>query len=65
MQNETLAQNFHLLDLATMKTRQLTQLTNPAAMRTFDVTPDGMAIVFDRTQEHANIAVVDLTGKAK
>ena len=65
MQNETLAQDFHLLDLATMKMRQLTQLTNPAAMRTFDVTPDGMAIVFDRTQEHANIAVVDLTGKAK
>jgi hypothetical protein len=35
------AQDFWLLDLATRKSRQLTRFTNPAAMRTFDITPDG------------------------
>jgi hypothetical protein len=36
MQNATLAQDFWLLDLATMKSRPLTHLNNSAAMRTFD-----------------------------
>lgn len=42
------AQDFMLLNLATRQTRQLTRLTNPAAMRTFDITADGKQIVFDR-----------------
>ena len=37
--------NFAMLDLTSMKTRPLTRLKNPVAMRTFDITPDGEEIV--------------------
>ena len=32
------SQNFQLLDVATLKSRVLTELHNPATMRTFDIT---------------------------
>jgi len=35
------SQDFWLLDLATMKSRRLTELNPGATMRTFDITPDG------------------------
>jgi Tol biopolymer transport system component len=60
MKNETLEQDFYLLDLETMQTRALTHLTGSGAMRTFDVTPDGNAIVFDRTQVKTDIVLIDL-----
>jgi Tol biopolymer transport system component len=60
MKNETLEQDFYLLDLATMQTRPLTHLTSVGAMRTFDITPDGKAIVFDRTQAKTDIVLIDL-----
>ena len=53
-------QDFWLLDLATKKTRQLTQLTSTAATRTFDITPDGKQIVFDRLRENSDIVLIDL-----
>jgi Tol biopolymer transport system component/tRNA A-37 threonylcarbamoyl transferase component Bud32 len=65
MQNATLAQDFWLLDLATMKSRPLTHLNNSAAMRTFDVTSDGKQIVFDRAKENSDIVLIDLPGKNK
>jgi len=52
--------DFALLDLATMKTRPLTHLTDRAAMRTFDITPDGKQIVFDRLRENSDIVLIDL-----
>ena len=54
------AQDFWLLDLATKKSHPLTQLTNPDTMRTFDVTPDGKQIVFDRLPQNADIVLIDL-----
>jgi hypothetical protein len=54
------SQDFWLLDLATKKTRPLTRLNNVAAMRTFDITPDGKQIVFDRSQENSDIVLIDL-----
>jgi Tol biopolymer transport system component len=61
MQGETpAAQNFWLLDLATMKSRQLTGLSDSAAMRTFDITPDGKQIVFDRFRENSDIVLIEL-----
>jgi Tol biopolymer transport system component/predicted Ser/Thr protein kinase len=60
MQNETLAQDFWLLDLATMRSRKLTAFNNTDAMRTFDVTPDGKQIVFDRLRENSDIVLIDL-----
>jgi len=56
-------QDFWLLDLGTMRSRRLTQLNNPAVMRTFDITPDGSGIVFDRLQENSNILLIDLATK--
>ena len=63
MQNEAPAQDFWILDLATMKSRPLTHLNASAAMRTFDVTPDGKRIVFDREKENSDIVLIDLLGK--
>src|SRR5271167_1413449 len=56
-------QDFWLLDLSTMRSRRLTQLKNPAAMRTFDITPDGGRIVFDRLRENSDIRLIDLATK--
>jgi serine/threonine protein kinase/Tol biopolymer transport system component len=57
------AQDFWLLDLATMHSRRLTRLSNPAAMRSFDVSPDGSRIVFDRLRENSEILLIDLATK--
>jgi Tol biopolymer transport system component len=53
------ARNFFLIDLATRRTRQLTQLGNLGTIQTFDVTPDGRYIVFDRTQQNSNIVLIE------
>ena len=60
MQGHLPSQDFWLLDLATKKTRPLTHLNNGAAMRTFDVAPDGKQIVFDRLRENSDIVLIDL-----
>jgi serine/threonine protein kinase/Tol biopolymer transport system component len=60
MQGSLTWQDFWLLDLATKKTRQLTQLNNPSTMRTFDITPDGKQIVFDRSRQNSDIVLIDL-----
>jgi Tol biopolymer transport system component len=51
--------DFALLDLATLKSRPLTQLDNPAVIMTFDITPDGKKIVFDRLRENSDIVLID------
>jgi serine/threonine protein kinase len=63
MQNATTSQDFWLLDFATMNTRPLSHLQDSATMRTFDVTPDGKQIVFDRAKEDFDIVLIDLAGK--
>jgi serine/threonine protein kinase len=64
MLGSTLAeQDFWLLDLSTMRSRRLTRLSNPAVMRTFDITPDGGRIVFDRLRENSDILLIDLATK--
>jgi Tol biopolymer transport system component len=52
-------QDFWLLDLATMNMRRLTRLAEHATMRTFDVTPDGKQIVFDRLRENSAVVLID------
>ncbi len=54
------SQDFWLLDLTTMKSRQLTQFDTSATMRTFDITPDGQRIVFDRLSEDSDIVLIEL-----
>ena len=36
---------------------------NPGAMQTFDITPDGKQIVFDRLRENSDIVLIDLPAK--
>jgi Tol biopolymer transport system component len=54
------AQEFWLLDLATSKTRQLTRLNQQATMWSFDISPDGRQIVFDRIRDNSDIVLIDL-----
>jgi serine/threonine protein kinase/Tol biopolymer transport system component len=64
MRGSTLAgQDFWLLDLSTMRSRQLTRLVNPATMQSFDVTPDGSRIVFDRQRGNSQILLIDMKAK--
>ncbi len=60
MQGSSAAQDFWLLDLASKKTRPLTHLQNSSAMQTFDLTPDGKRIVFDRLRENSDLVLIDL-----
>jgi Tol biopolymer transport system component/predicted Ser/Thr protein kinase len=60
MQRELRSQDFWLLDLTGMKTRPLTRLTRHDPMRTFDITPDGQRIVFDRLRENSDIVLIDI-----
>jgi serine/threonine protein kinase/Tol biopolymer transport system component len=53
-------QDFWLLELNTMRSRRLTRLSSSAVMRTFDITPDGKRIVFDRLSEDSEILLIDL-----
>ena len=63
MQGTLRSQDFWLLDLGTKKTRPLSHLNNSATMRTFDITPDGKQIVFDRLRENSDIVLIDLPKK--
>jgi len=64
MQGSFGSQDFWILDLATRKSRQLTHLNSTARMRTFDITPDGKQIVFDRLRDNSDIVLIDLPRKA-
>jgi Tol biopolymer transport system component len=52
--------NFFRVDLATGEGRQLTDLTHSASIQSFDISPDGASIVFDRRSDNADIVVMDL-----
>jgi serine/threonine protein kinase/Tol biopolymer transport system component len=56
-------QDFWLLNLANMKTRRLSELKDRAAMRTFDITPNGKQIVFDRERENSAVVLIDMHGE--
>jgi serine/threonine protein kinase len=53
-------QDFWQLDLTTGRSRQLTNFSNSAIMFTFDIAPDGTAIVFDRLRENADLRLIEL-----
>ncbi len=58
--NTMAEQDFWLLDLRTLRSRRLSRLSSSAVMRTFDITPDGSRIVFDRLKEDSDILLIDL-----
>jgi Tol biopolymer transport system component len=51
--------SFWLLDLTTKLSRQLSKVNN-SSTRTFDITPDGREIVFDRLRDNSDIVLIDL-----
>jgi Tol biopolymer transport system component len=52
--------NFWYLDTTTFLSRQLTKLTNGANTDTFDISPDGTHIVFDRVLGRSDVVLIDL-----
>ena len=52
-------QSFWLLDLATKTSRQLTNLNNAGAIRSFDISP-ARNIIFDRSRGNSHIVLIDL-----
>ena len=52
-------EDFWLFDLTTGDTRLLARLGHGTSM-SFDITPDGRQIVFDRVRENSDIAIIDL-----
>ena len=54
------APDFWLLDVAAKTTRQLTHLSDRGRIETFDIEPDGKAIVFDRIRQNSDIVLIDL-----
>ena len=43
--------------------RQLTHFSDRGFLNTFDVTPDGKYLVFDRTRQNSDIVLIDLPAK--
>jgi Tol biopolymer transport system component len=60
MQGVMWKQNFELLDLTTGARRKLTNLGPEYNMRSFDVSPDGKRILFDRYRDNSDIVLIDL-----
>ncbi len=52
-------QDFWLLDLTTGRLRQLTKLRPGFDMRSFDVSPDGKQILFDRYREDSDVVLIE------
>ena len=52
-------ENFMFLDLSTKSNRQLSNF-DTRLISTFDITPDGKQIVFDRLRENSDIVLIDL-----
>ena len=57
--NQVSPENFWLLDLPSKKARQLSSV-NSRSTRTFDITPDGSQITFDRLKDNSDIVLIDL-----
>ncbi len=56
----TVAPEYFLLDLTSGRRRQLTNLRPGFVTRSFDVSPDGREILFDRYRENSEIVLIDL-----
>jgi Tol biopolymer transport system component len=57
------SKDFWLIDLASKKIRQLTDLSDRGYLNTFDITPDGKHLVFDRSRQNSDVVLIDLAKK--
>jgi Tol biopolymer transport system component len=55
--------NFWIVDLETGQRRQLTNLKPGYSIGSFEVSPDGRKIIFDRVRQNSDIVLIDLAGK--
>ena len=55
--------DFWLLDLATNQRRRLTDLSDRGYLNTFDITPDGKFLVFDRSRQNSDVFLIELPPK--
>jgi Tol biopolymer transport system component len=55
--------DFWLFDLAARSQRRLTQLRRGYDMKSFDVSPDGKQILFDRFRENSDVVLIDLPAR--
>jgi len=60
LQGDFRYQDFWLANLTTGEKRQLTKLKTGYSVRSFDISPDGREILFDRVQENSDIVLIDL-----
>ena len=58
-------EHFWILDLDSMSTRRISSFDVRTTNRTFDVTPDGMRIVFDRLRVNSDLVLIDLPERTK
>lgn len=57
------SKDFWMVDLGTHKVRQLTDLSDRGYLNTFDITPDGQFLVFERSLQNADVVLIDLSRK--
>jgi Tol biopolymer transport system component len=57
--------DFWRLDLATNQYRQLTHLSDRGFLNTFDITPDGLYLVFDRSRQNSDVFLIDVPQKQR
>jgi Tol biopolymer transport system component len=53
-------QEFWILDVSTMNIRKLVELARGATTQSFDISPDGKMIVFDRRSDNSEIVLIEL-----
>ena len=58
LDSDSTKQTLWMYDVVTQKTLQLSDFDMPGT-RTFDITPDGTRIVFDRLRENSDIVLID------
>ncbi len=63
LQGHAPRQQFWLLDLASGNSRKLTELQHGFNTQSFDVTPDGKRIIFDRIRGNADVVLIELAKK--
>jgi TolB protein len=54
------SRNFYRMDLASGRERQLTDLKPGYVINSFDISPDGRYIVFDRLRDNADVVLFEL-----
>ena len=47
------------MDFTTNTTRLIARVSNAGSINTFDITPDGTRIVFDRVEERSNLVLIE------